>query len=628
MTDSTDNKPVKKIIKRATLPPKELIKGLPKNADIAANSSGGISVHYRYRSPEARKLSGGKAVLHLGTVQELIFRPTTNYLLHPEQYPIPEKQLKGRRVTMMRQKNVLPESAEQNAKSEIREQPLEDESKTVSLSVGAVLALLNAGLEEGILKALFVALARTFGSLQMNVPRLYRQVLTCALHKCVRGQPDRHLASFCENYATPTRMSSQPASDLYALLGKHIDALRQNFFAETARLVKENDQLAIDGTYLNSDGKNIPFAQMGMSKNHGYQNQISQLLVLSTAVGLPVMYMTNPGNMHDVGTLHGLRAYCRERGFPNLNILLTFDRGFMKLSELAQFKREKTDFLICAKMNLKLVQSVKEEVGMRIQSVSNWLRGHKLFGATRVRQLQASDKGSKVFVHVYYDPDRFKRDLDELMVKIESFQIRWNQQSVKDGESEDLRRFFKPLQLGEDAITDDDAIDAWCRDNCGYFALVSSNISNAETALKLYHLRNDAEVCFKLQKSLDWRTARTHNEITFLGKDFVMFVATMCACAVQRRLGRWKNGRCEEAQTEQPLNRNHDYPDLMNVLSSVRIDKHAGEKLPHFTNNGGKAARLLNVLGLDANMEPGAFMGLLLAPPKQALAETADLISG
>lgn len=129
MTDSTDNKPVKKIIKRATLPPKELIKGLPKNADIAANSSGGISVHYRYRSPEARKLSGGKAVLHLGTVQELIFRPTTNYLLHPEQYPIPEKQLKGRRVTMMRQTNVLPESAEQNAKSEIREQPLEDEPK-------------------------------------------------------------------------------------------------------------------------------------------------------------------------------------------------------------------------------------------------------------------------------------------------------------------------------------------------------------------------------------------------------------------------------------------------------------------------------------------------------------------
>ena len=93
MTDSTDNKPVKKIIKRATLPPKELIKGLPQNADIAANSSGGISVHYRYRSPEARKLSGGKAVLHLGTVQELIFRPTTSYLLHPEQYPIPEKQL-------------------------------------------------------------------------------------------------------------------------------------------------------------------------------------------------------------------------------------------------------------------------------------------------------------------------------------------------------------------------------------------------------------------------------------------------------------------------------------------------------------------------------------------------------
>ena len=59
----------------------------------------------------------------------------------------------------------------------------------------------------------------------MNVEKLYQQLFTCVLQKCVRGQADRHLESFCENYVTPTRMSSQLASDLYAL-GKHIDELR------------------------------------------------------------------------------------------------------------------------------------------------------------------------------------------------------------------------------------------------------------------------------------------------------------------------------------------------------------------------------------------------------------------
>lgn len=103
---------------------------------------------------------------------------------------------------------------------------------------------------------------------------------------------------------------------------------------------------------------------MGMGKGGKFQTQISQLMVLSTAIGLPVMYITNPGNMHDVGMLQGLHSYCKDRGFADINILLTLDRGFMKQSELAQFKREKTEFLICSKMNLKIVRTVKDEVGV------------------------------------------------------------------------------------------------------------------------------------------------------------------------------------------------------------------------------------------------------------------------
>lgn len=94
--------------------------------------------------------------------------------------------------------------------------------------------LLNAGFDAGVLKALYVALQMTFGPKAMNVDKIYRQILTCALHKCIRGQADRHLASFSENYAVPIPMTSQLASDLYELLGSHNDELLQNFFAETA----------------------------------------------------------------------------------------------------------------------------------------------------------------------------------------------------------------------------------------------------------------------------------------------------------------------------------------------------------------------------------------------------------
>lgn len=102
-TDSTKKTTAKKTTKRAELPPKE-----------------------------ALKLSGGKSILHLGTVQNLVFRPTTNYLLHPEQYPVPKKQLKGRRIALMRARKVLPETAKVNAVSETPVHPLQDEKQSVS----------------------------------------------------------------------------------------------------------------------------------------------------------------------------------------------------------------------------------------------------------------------------------------------------------------------------------------------------------------------------------------------------------------------------------------------------------------------------------------------------------------
>lgn len=42
-----------------------------------------------------------------------------------------------------------------------------------------------------------------------------------------------------------------------------------------------------------------------------------------------------------------------------------------------------------------------------------------------------------MYVHVYFDPERFKRDLDELMVKIEAFQLKWKKQDIDDLENDD-----------------------------------------------------------------------------------------------------------------------------------------------------------------------------------------------
>lgn len=40
-------------------------------------------------------------------------------------------------------------------------------------------------------------------------------------------------------------------------------------------------------------------------------------------------------------------------------------------------------------------------------------------------------------IFIYFDPERFKRDLDELMVKIEAFQLKWKKQDIDDLENDD-----------------------------------------------------------------------------------------------------------------------------------------------------------------------------------------------
>ena len=110
------------------LPDKELIRDLPKNADLSRTTSGGVAVHYRYRSKADKLRSGGKTSLHLGMVREMCFIPTPEYQLHPEKFPIPEKQLRGRRLTMLRNRSADAASAGSAAADEM--------SSSVSPSAG------------------------------------------------------------------------------------------------------------------------------------------------------------------------------------------------------------------------------------------------------------------------------------------------------------------------------------------------------------------------------------------------------------------------------------------------------------------------------------------------------------
>ena len=617
------------VTEKLPLPDRALIKGLPKNADIARSSTGRINVLYRYRSKSDLARSGGKTMKHLGIVRELRFIPAVKYQLHPEDFPIPEKQLKGARIPMLLKKKDPAATSVPSADSEKNSRelhPLEDASKSTSMSAGATVAMMSSGYRAGIHKALFMALAKTFAPKGIDPNGLYKQILSVALHTAVRGEADRHLEAFCETYVTPCRMTSQSASKLYELLGTNINELRQNFFEETAKLVSKDDKLSVDGTYYNCEGKNISFAQVGLSKDKTFRKQIAQLIVYSTKTGLPVMYMTNPGNMHDSQTLTSLKETCRSFGFADLAIMLLLDRAFIVAEQMIAFKHEKTDFLGCAKIGLKFVEHIKRESADTLRSLRSYITAHGFHGVTKKVLLQENDPESSVFVHVYYKASWADADMKRVMTKIEAFKHAWDHGKRVPAAAEEVREFFRPLEEGKSAEVDFDKLDKHAAENFGFFALVSSNVSDAATAARLYGLRNSAEICFKLEKSLDRKTARSHNEATFLGKDFTTFVATMLASTMLRRLGDWKNDNSAEEEI-QPLNRNHDYKDLLHILSAIRVNRQVGAARPELVNFGGKAKALLGVLDLMASFDTDtkALLNMMFTPPKYAVEECRKL---
>ena len=608
------------------LPEKKAIKGLPRNADISRTSSGNIAVSYRYRSKSDLALSGGKSMRHLGMVVNMEFVPSRDYLLHPELFPVPEKQMRGRRVEMMKKQPAAPEEEVTAAcdasvdADAAKPHPLKDATKSVSYSAGASLAVIRAGKSAGVLDALYTALAKVFGPQGLNVDTLYRQIVTCAMHTAVTGSADRHLESFCENYATPCRMTSQSASDLYEFLGTHINALRQAFFEETVKLIPEDDQLTTDGTYYNCEGRKISYAQIGVGKDGTYKRQISQLIVYSTKTGLPILYMTNPGNMHDSQTLKGLRELCDHFNLANMNTMMTFDRGFLDTLEMIRYHKEGIHYLLCVRMNYGAVERVKQKHKQRLRSFATYLTGEDMHAVCEQVEIRSGNDTAKPFLHLFYSPRWAASEAKDLMTKVEAFKHAWDNGRADKLKSsiQAVKDFFKPLVEGSPAEPDYEKLDRYIEETFGYFALMSSNINDSRTAAKLYGLRNSSEICFKTEKTLGRRTARSHNEATFSGKDFCMFVATMFASNILHRLSSWKNDEYSD-ETTQPLNRNHDYMELMKIFSGIRIQRAPTNTAPWFVNAGGKAVALLKVLNLDTDWKDSlSFMNVLTLPPKRA----------
>ena len=608
------------------LPEKKDIKGLPRNADIARTSSGSIAAYYRYRSKSDLSLSGGKSVRHLGIVVNMEFVPSRDYLLHPESFPVPEKQLRGRRIGMLKKhpaspaENVADVRKASDDAGTASPHPLNDATKSVSYSAGASLAVLRAGKSTGVLDALYTALAKVFGPLGLNVDALYRQLLTCSMHTAITGDSDRHLETFCEHHAAPCRMTSQSASDLYEILGKRINELLQAFFEETVKLIPADDQLTTDGTCRDCEGRKISCAQICTGRDGMSNRQTRLLIVYSTKTELPILYMTNPGNMHDSEMLKGLRELCAGFTLANMNTLMAFGQDFLDAPEMIRRQKEGMHYLLSVGMNYGAVERVMEKHKRRLRSFSTYLTSEDLHAVCEQVEIWNGKDTAKPFVHVFYSPLWAACEARTLMSKVEAFRDAWDNgraEKLKSG-TQVAKDFFKPLKEGLPAEPDFEKIDQYIEDAFGCFALMSSNINDPRTAATLFGLRSSSEICFKPEKTLGCKTTRSHNETTLSGKDFCLFVATMFASGILHRLGSWKNDESVD-EAIQPLNRNHDYMELMKIISGIRVQRAPTNTAPQFVNAGGKAASLLKVLDLDTDWRDSlSFMNVLTLPPKRA----------
>lgn len=383
--------------------------------------------------------------------------------------------------------------------------------------------------------------------LKQCFPRMAQQILSIVYYLILEDKnPLYRFEKWSHLHKHPygDNISSQRSSEIFASV---TEAAKSQFFRLQGKRRVDKEYWAYDITSISSYSEGLRQVQYGRNKEDDSLAQLNLALVFGETSNLPFYYRKLAGNIPDAKTITNLLSDFSTLGFSKVKLVM--DRGFYSEGNINALFKAHLKFLISAKMSLSFIRKELDDIYDHFRSYEYFNEKYELYRHTVSTQWKYTEhrpyKGDtltehkRMYIHYYYNIDKaaedekaFDRKLFGLLKELES--------GKRVPEHESLyKKYFEVKttpKRGTRVTVNEEAI-AKAKRYYGYFALVTNETMDADTALELYRNKDVVEKAFgNLKERLNMRRTLVSSEQSLDGKLFAQFVALIYLSYIKKQM--------------------------------------------------------------------------------------------
>lgn len=384
----------------------------------------------------------------------------------------------------------------------------------------------------------------------------------------------QHFEDYTFEYAL---FSNKPFSDsLISKVFKELSISKHDLFLEKWNKIHNdtsNIYIAYDSTNMNSAACGANLLEYGHSKDDS-----SDLPQVNVSIGMdqntltPLFYEQYYGSIIDNTQCKLMVDKVSKYGYKNIGFII--DRGYFSLDNLSYFEKNDYNYIIMAKGNSEFIKGAIDEVRYKVKKSSNYIDEHEVMGITIKRPFNSKDIKDR-YIHVYYDEVRAASERKNLMKLFSAYDKELNKyQETKLTKKSSLLKYEKYYTITylHDYLTSfkrkENTIEELL-DNCGYFAIITSEKMSSSEALSKYRNRDSVEKLFMVDKTfLESDVLRVYSNESIETKTAINFIALIIRNEIYKAI--------KKIKTESK--RNYTVPSIINELNKSVVTKDSKNK--------------------------------------------------
>ena len=408
--------------------------------------------------------------------------------------------------------------------------------RTERLFYGATYLLDQIGVETGVaadLKACF--------------PATYKQILSIAYYLILEDQnPLFRFRKWSKLHRHPygKDIPSQRSTEIFQSI---TEEAKMRFFRLQGKRRSEKEYWAYDSTSISSYSETMKQVKYGKNKDGESLPQINLALLFGEDSGLPFYYRKLAGNIPDVKTIRELIRELDVLGYEKIKLVM--DRGFYSNDNINALYKEHLKFLCGTSTALSSAKAYIREVGSQKDHYEHYNSDLELYIFSKTiawdYEQERPYKGDtireerRMYLHLYFNPDKCADDGKALNRKLDTLKAELLSGKRVPEHERDYKKYFiikETPKRGVSITYNQKEIDA-ARERYGFFVLISNEVKDPVTALRLYRMRDIVEKAFwNIKERLNLRRTLTSSESSLDGKLFVEFVALIYLSYIKKKM--------------------------------------------------------------------------------------------